>query len=60
VAQKKISSLFALLFGGVMAVAWAIRQWATKKIGGLNGDIFGLILEVTQVFVLIGGCVVLQ
>jgi len=55
-----LSGYGLVLFGGVMAVAWAIRQWATNKIGGLNGDIFGLVLEVTQVFVLIGGCVVLQ
>ena len=43
----------ALLFALATIVAMLISLWVTKLLGGLTGDTYGAINEVTEVFVLI-------
>jgi adenosylcobinamide-GDP ribazoletransferase len=39
------------------AAAWLIFRVATKQLGGLTGDVFGLIVEITENIVLLGFCI---
>ena len=42
-----------MLFAAACAVAWGIGAWATRLLGGVTGDIYGAVNEVTEVAVLL-------
>ena len=42
-----------VLLAVACAVAWGIGAWATKLLGGVTGDIYGAVNEVTEVAVLL-------
>ena len=42
-----------MMFAAACAVAWGIGAWATKLLGGVTGDIYGAVNEVTEVVVLL-------
>ena len=57
-----ISLLVALVFGhlvglvvwfGASVVAIAIAAWISRQIGGLTGDVYGAIIEITEVIALL-------
>lgn len=41
----------------LLLVVWLIKKWAEKQITGLNGDVLGFTLELTQVLILISSAV---
>ena len=47
----------ALIVLAVHGAAWLIFRMATKQLGGLSGDVFGLIVEITEIIVLLGFCI---
>ena len=42
-----------LLLAAACAVAWGIGAWATRLLGGVTGDIYGAVNELTEVVVLL-------
>lgn len=42
-----------ILLAAACAVAWAVGAWATRLLGGVTGDIFGAVNEITEVVVLL-------
>ncbi len=57
-----ISSLAAFFLAGPIglgllavasATAWSLGKWSSKQLGGLTGDVYGAIIEVTEVAVLL-------
>ena len=42
-----------MLLAAASAVAWGIGAWATRLLGGVTGDIYGAVNEVTEVVVLL-------
>ena len=42
-----------VLLAAACAVAWGIGAWATRLLGGVTGDIYGAVNEVTEVAVLL-------
>ena len=42
-----------VLLAASCAVAWGIGAWATRLLGGVTGDIYGAVNEVTEVVVLL-------
>ena len=42
-----------VLLAAACAVAWGIGAWATRLLGGVTGDIYGAVNEVTEVVVLL-------
>lgn len=40
------------VLAAVLLLAWAVKVWSQRKIGGVTGDILGAILELTQLLVL--------
>ena len=37
------------------AVAWCVGAWASKQLGGVTGDVYGAVIEVSEVAVLLVG-----
>ena len=42
-----------VLLAAACAVAWGIGAWATRLLGGVTGDIYGAVNELTEVVVLL-------
>ena len=42
-----------VLLAAASAVAWGIAAWATRLLGGVTGDIYGAVNELTEVVVLL-------
>ena len=42
-----------VLLAAACAVAWGVGAWATRLLGGVTGDIYGAVNEVTEVVVLL-------
>lgn len=42
-----------VLLAAACAVAWAVGAWATRLLGGVTGDIYGAVNELTEVIVLL-------
>ena len=42
-----------VLLAAACAVAWSIGAWATRLLGGVTGDIYGAVNELTEVVVLL-------
>ena len=47
----------ALIVLAAHGAAWLIFRAAVKQLGGLTGDVFGLIVEITENIVLLGFCI---
>lgn len=43
-----------ILFAGAILLAWCLKIWSERKIGGVTGDILGAVLEITQLYILVG------
>jgi adenosylcobinamide-GDP ribazoletransferase len=43
----------ALLWGAATLTAIALGSWITRRIGGLTGDTYGAIAEITEVVMLL-------
>jgi len=50
---EKIFLCAILSTAGAFGVAWKFATFATKKIGGVTGDIYGAVTTLTEMFVLI-------
>ena len=37
------------------AIAWCVGAWASKQLGGVTGDVYGAVIEVSEVAVLLVG-----
>ena len=42
-----------VLLAAACAVAWGVGAWATRLLGGVTGDIYGAVNEITEVVVLL-------
>ena len=42
-----------VLFAMASAVAWAVGSWVARSLGGLTGDVYGAVNEVSEATVLI-------
>ncbi|MCY3545196.1 MAG: adenosylcobinamide-GDP ribazoletransferase [Chloroflexota bacterium] len=42
-----------ILLAAASVVAWAVGAWATRLLGGVTGDIYGAVNEMTEVIVLL-------
>ena len=42
-----------VLLAAACIVAWGVGKWATKLLGGVTGDIYGAVNEITEVVVII-------
>ena len=42
-----------ILLAAACVVAWAVGAWATRLLGGVTGDIYGAINELTEVMILL-------
>lgn len=47
----------ALIVLAAHFVAWLIFRVSIKQLGGLTGDVFGLVVEVSEIIVLLGFCI---
>ena len=47
------SAIGIVLLAAACAVAWGIGAWATRLLGGVTGDIYGAVNELTEVVVLL-------
>ena len=47
----------ALIVFAAHCAAWLVFRTAIKQLGGLTGDVFGLIVEITENIVLLGFCI---
>ena len=47
------SMIGIILLAAACAVAWGVGAWATRLLGGVTGDIYGAVNEVTEVVVLL-------
>ncbi len=43
------------LWGGATALAWLAGRWATRRVPGFTGDMYGALCEVTEAAVLVVG-----
>ena len=52
-ASLAIAGPFGLaLLGGASAVGWLVGNWASKLLGGVTGDVYGAVNEITEASVL--------
>lgn len=56
IAALVIAGPVGLVFVAVASmVGWAVGAWASKQLGGVTGDVYGAVIEISEVAVLLVG-----